>query len=93
MPSKTNTVEVSSFPANLVTATVSGGCLTFNWSGDLTSIIRAGVRVSIPSSMLNSVYLDMSAIAQILDGFTSLNYIQILAISKLAYLPPCLLSH
>lgn len=83
MPSKTNTIKVSSFPANLVNAKLSGGCLSFNWSGNVTSITRAGVRVCIPSHMLNSVYLARAATAQILNGFTSLKYIEMFGVSSL----------
>jgi len=84
MPS--NTLEVSSFPANLVTSTVSRGCLSFSLVGDVASVAsatRKGVRVGIPSYMLNSVYLDRAVKAQILNGFTDLKRIRLSGASSL----------
>lgn len=77
--------EVSSSPANLVTATVSdGGSLSFQWNELIASSASGGgVRIGLPTGQLIALSLGGVYTAQILDGFTSLKNIQVSGVSNL----------
>eukprot|EP00985_Skeletonema_marinoi_P002905 scaffold1187_cov77-Skeletonema_marinoi.AAC.2 len=68
----------SSFPANLVTPVISGNELKFEWNDavakDATS---GGVQIGLPSDQFNKLHLGDSLRAQILDGFTSVQRLEV----------------
>jgi len=69
---------VSSFPADLVTPVISGNELKFEWNDavakDATS---GGVQIGLPSDQFNKLLLADGLRAQILDGFTSVQSLEV----------------
>jgi hypothetical protein len=63
---------VSAYPANLVTPTVSGNVLKFEWNDAVAKgATSGGVRIGLPPDQFISLALGTGLTAQILSGFTS----------------------
>jgi len=75
---------VSSFPANLVTVAVSGNELQFEWNDAVANgATSGGVQIGLPSDQFNKLHLGNSLKAQILDGFTSVQRLEVNGFSTL----------
>ena len=69
---------VSSFPANLVTSSVTGNELTLDWNSVAAAgATSGGVRIGLPAAQFNKLYLGSALRAQILNGFTSVGQIDV----------------
>eukprot|EP00985_Skeletonema_marinoi_P032388 scaffold39121_cov139-Skeletonema_marinoi.AAC.1 len=75
---------VSSFPADLVTVAVSGNELQFEWNDAVANgATSGGVQIGLPSDQFNKLHLGNSLKAQILDGFTSVQRLEVNGFSTL----------
>mmetsp|Transcript_11636 Transcript_11636/g.17803 ORF Transcript_11636/g.17803 Transcript_11636/m.17803 type:complete len:438 (+) Transcript_11636:78-1391(+) len=69
---------VSSFPANLFTLTVSGGELQFEWNAPVANGAKSGgVRIGLSPDQFKKLSLGYSSQAQILNGFTSVQRLEV----------------
>mmetsp|Transcript_11737 Transcript_11737/g.18062 ORF Transcript_11737/g.18062 Transcript_11737/m.18062 type:complete len:454 (+) Transcript_11737:45-1406(+) len=69
---------VSSFPANLVTSSVTGNVLTLDWNSVAAAgATSGGVRIGLPADQFNKLYLGSALRAQILNGFTSVGQVDV----------------
>ena len=69
---------VSSFPANLVTSSVTGNELTLDWNSVAAAgATSGGVRIGLPAAQFNKLYLGSALRAQILNGFTSVGQVDV----------------
>jgi len=75
---------VSSFPADLVTVAVSGNELQFEWNDAVANgSTSGGVQIGLPPDQFNKLHLGNSLQAQILDGFTSVQRLEVNGFSTL----------
>jgi hypothetical protein len=69
---------VSSFPANLVTSSVTGNELTLDWNSVAAAgATSGGVRIGLPADQFNKLYLGSALRAQILNGFMSVGQVDV----------------
>ena len=68
---------VSSYPANLVTTTVSGGELSFALNPAVAEgATSGGIRIGLPADQFQKLSVGAAQTVQIVDGFTSLQSIE-----------------
>ena len=83
----TDQVQVSTYPANLVTAsTGDDSTLKLTWNEDVafdSNVKEGGIRIFFPADQLKSVSVTADSEAQILNGFTSIEYIKVSSDAKL----------
>eukprot|EP00986_Skeletonema_menzelii_P005065 scaffold1783_cov163-Skeletonema_menzelii.AAC.1 len=73
-----HTPEVSSFPPNLVTASVQNDVLSFAWNPEVAATSsEGGVVIQLPSENLESISIASQNSVQILEGFNSLSHINV----------------
>ena len=84
-PSDDDTVKVSTYPANLVTASKqNGNLLQLEFNKDVAyDSNEGGVQIYFPASQLKSVNVAADSVAQILDGFTNIDSLRVSSDAKL----------
>ena len=76
---------VSSYPANLVTTTVSGGELSFELNPNVAEgATSGGIRIGLPADQFQKLSVGAAQTVQIVDGFSSLQSIEASGASTLS---------
>jgi hypothetical protein len=72
-----DSVTISTFPPGLVTdVTDTNGVLTFKWSAEATTATRGGIKIGMPAGQLTEVKVNAAKTVQVLDGFTSISFVE-----------------
>ncbi len=80
----TSAAYVSSFPANLVTPTVSGGELQIEWNAAVANGAKSGgVRIGLPTDQFKKLSIKSLVTAQVIGGFTSVQSLEVDSASTL----------